>query len=259
VSSTQIVDVAGQPLECVRIGSDRLGPTLVFLHEGLGSIALWRDFPRKVADATQRPALIYSRAGYGRSTPLAAARTPSYMHDEARVTLPALLDAFGIVDAILVGHSDGASIALIHAGERIRPVRALVAMAPHVFVEAESIAGIARARRDYQGAELRSRLSRYHADVDSAFFGWNDIWLSPAFRDWNIEAILPGIDCPLLLIQGIDDEYGTMAQLDAIERRVSTRVQRVELSDCGHSPHRDQPQATLAAIAAFISSIDLEP
>jgi pimeloyl-ACP methyl ester carboxylesterase len=135
-------------------------------------------------------------------------------------------------------------------------VRAVVAMAPHVFVEALSIASIARAREDYEGTELRTRLGRYHADIDSAFFGWNDIWLSPAFRDWNIEASLPGIDCPLLLIQGRDDEYGTLAQLDAIERRVSGRVQRVELSDCGHSPHRDQPQATLAAIAGFISSLD---
>ena len=120
----------------------------------------------------------------------------------------------------------------------------------------QSIASIARARQDYEGTELRTRLRRYHADVDSAFFGWNDIWLSPAFRDWNIEASLPGTDCPLLLIQGRDDEYGTLAQLDAIERQVSGRVQRVELSDCGHSPHRDQPQATLAAIAGFISSLD---
>jgi len=253
---TQLVDIAGQQLECARIGTDRPGPTLVFLHEGLGSVALWRDFPRKVADATKRPALIYSRAGYGRSTALAMPRTPRYMHDEALVTLPALLDAFGIVDTILIGHSDGASIALIHAGERVRPVRAVVAMAPHVFVEALSIESIARARQDYEGTELRTRLGRYHGDIDSAFFGWNDVWLSPAFRDWNIEASLPGIDCPLLLIQGRDDEYGTLAQLDAIERGVSVRVQRVELSDCGHSPHRDQPQATLAAIAGFVSSLD---
>jgi pimeloyl-ACP methyl ester carboxylesterase len=253
---TQILDIAGQELECVRVAADRPGPTLVFLHEGLGSVALWRDFPRKVADATKRPALIYSRAGYGRSMPLTAARSPRYMHDEAQVTLPALLDAFGIVDTILIGHSDGASIALIHAGERVRPVRALVAMAPHVFVEALSIASIARARQDYLGTELRTRLGRYHDEVDSAFWGWNDIWLSPAFRDWNIEADLSGIACPLLLIQGRDDEYGTSAQLDAIERQVSGRVQRVELPDCGHSPHRDQPQATLAAIAGFISSLE---
>jgi len=252
---TQIVDISGQELECVRIGTDRPGPTLVFLHEGLGSVALWRDFPRRVADATARPALIYSRAGYGRSTALAAPRTPRYMHDEALVTLSALLDTLGIVDPILIGHSDGASIALIHAGARVRPVRALVAIAPHVFVEDLSIANIARARHDYESADLRARLGRYHVDVDSAFRGWNDIWLSPAFRDWNIEPYLLRIDCPLLLIQGRDDEYGTRAQLDAIERQVPGRVDRVELFDCGHSPHRDQPQATLAAIAGFVSQV----
>jgi pimeloyl-ACP methyl ester carboxylesterase len=249
------VDIAGQGLECVRIGSDRPGPTLVFLHEGLGSVALWRDFPQRVADATARPALIYSRAGHGRSTTLAAVRTPRYMHDEALATLPALLDALDIVDPVLIGHSDGASIALIHAGARIRPVRALVAMAPHVFVEDLSIASIAQARHDYESTDLRARLGRYHADVDSAFRGWNEIWLSPAFRDWNIEPYLPGITCPLLLIQGRDDEYGTRAQLDAIEGQVSGRVERVELSDCGHSPHRDQPQATLAAIAGFVTKL----
>ena len=249
------MDIAGQELECVRIGTDRPGPTLIFLHEGLGSVALWRDFPQGVADATARPALVYSRAGYGRSTALAAARTPRYMHDEALVTLPALLDALGIADVILIGHSDGASIALIHAGAGVRPVRALVAMAPHVFVEDLSIASIAQARDDYQSTDLRAKLGRYHIDVDSAFRGWNDIWLSPAFRDWNIERYLPGIDCPLLLIRGRDDEYGTLAQLDAIERQVSGRVERVELADCGHSPHRDQPSATLAAITDFVSTL----
>jgi len=255
LSFTQIVDIAGQQLECVRIGTDHPGPTLIFLHEGLGSVALWRDFPQRVADATARPALIYSRAGYGRSTALAAARTPRYMHDEALVTLPALLDALGIVDPILIGHSDGASIALIHAGARVRPVRALIALAPHVFVEDLSIANITRARHDYEGADLRAKLGRYHLDVDSAFRGWNEIWLSPAFRDWNIEGYLPGIDCPLLLIQGRDDEYGTLAQLDAIERQVRGLVDRLELLNCGHSPHRDQPQATLAAMTGFISTV----
>jgi pimeloyl-ACP methyl ester carboxylesterase len=252
---TQIVDVAGQRLECVRIGAELPGPTLVFLHEGLGSVALWRDFPRRVAEATSLPALIYSRAGYGRSTALVRARTPDYMHDEALTTLPGLLDALDVVEPILIGHSDGASIALIHAGVGVRPVHALVAIAPHVFVEEQSVAGIARARLAYEGTDLRAKLARYHADVDSAFRGWNDIWLSPTFRDWNIEALLPGIACPLLLIQGRDDEYGTLAQLDAIERQVSGQVERVELDDCRHSPHRDQPEATLAAIADFVSRL----
>jgi pimeloyl-ACP methyl ester carboxylesterase len=254
-SVTPIVDIAGEALECIRIGADRPGPTLVFLHEGLGSVSMWRDFPRRVADATELPVLIYSRAGYGRSASLATGRTPSYMHDEGLTTLPALLDAFGIVEPILIGHSDGASIALIHAGANVRPVRALVAMAPHVFVENLSIAGIEQARVAYESTDLRARLGRHHADVDASFRGWNDIWLSPAFRDWNIESFLPGIACPLLLIQGRDDEYGTLAQLDAIERQVPGRVRRVELGDCGHSPHRDQPQATLSAIAGFVAAL----
>jgi pimeloyl-ACP methyl ester carboxylesterase len=252
---TQTVDIAHVKLECVRIGAERPGPTLVFLHEGLGSVSLWGDFPQRVADATTLPALVYSRAGYGSSTVHVQARAPSYMHDEALATLPALLDALDIVDPILIGHSDGASIALIHAGASIRPVRALVAMAPHVFVEARSIQGIEQAKLAYQGTDLRAKLGRHHADVDSTFLGWNDIWLSPAFRDWNIESFLPGIACPLLLIQGCDDEYGTLAQLDAIERQVRSRVERVALPECGHSPHRDQPQATLGAIAGFVATL----
>jgi pimeloyl-ACP methyl ester carboxylesterase len=252
---TQLVDIAGQRLEFVRIAADRAGPTLVFLHEGLGSLSLWRDFPQLVADAVARPALIYSRAGYGRSTVLPAARAPHYMHDEALVVLPALLDALGIVDPILIGHSDGASIALIHAGAKVRPVRALVAMAPHVFVEDLSIAGIERSRLAYESADLRAKLGRHHADVDATFRGWNDIWLSPAFRDWNIKSFLPRITCPLLLVQGRNDEYGTLAQLDAIERGVCGHVERVELDDCGHSPHGDQPRAALAAIARFVLAL----
>ena len=177
------------------------------------------------------------------------------MHDEALGTLPVLLDALGIDRPILIGHSDGASIALIHAGSGVRPVRALIALAPHVFVEDLSIAGIEQARLAYDRNDLRAKLGRYHADVDSAFRGWNDIWLSPTFRDWNIEGVLPGIACPLLLIQGRDDEYGTLAQLDAIERGVSGPVERVELDDCGHSPHRDQPDATLTAIGDFIATL----
>ncbi len=254
-SFVNFVNICGQELECVRVGSDRAGPTLVFLHEGLGSVALWRDFPRSVADVTGRPALVYSRAGYGRSSGLAAQRTPRYMHDEAMITLPALLDALAISDPILIGHSDGASIALIHAGSGIRPVRAVVAMAPHVFVEALSISGIAQAKQAFERTDLRAKLDRYHADADAAFRGWNDIWLSPAFRNWNIESSLPAIDCPLLLIQGRDDEYGTMAQLDAIERGVRGRVERMELDACGHSPQRDQPNATLAAIAGFVAAL----
>lgn len=250
----RFVDVAGHRLECVRIRGANVAPTLVFLHEGLGSVALWKDFPARAADATGCPVLVYSRAGYGRSSPAALPRAPDYMHVEALTVLPALLDRLGVADPILVGHSDGASIGLLHAGAGKRPVRALVALAPHVFVEDMAIASIAEARRQFETTDLRERLARRHADPDAAFRGWNDIWLAPAFRRWNIEACLSGVRCPLLLIQGRDDEYGSAAQLDAIERQVGGTVARLELADCRHSPHRDQPEATLAAIAAFVAT-----
>jgi pimeloyl-ACP methyl ester carboxylesterase len=251
---SRFVDAAGHRLECIRISGTRRAPTLVFLHEGLGSVALWKDFPARVARATGCPALVYSRAGYGRSSPAALPRAPDYMHVEALTVLPALLDRLGIDDPVLIGHSDGASIALLHAGSDRRPVRALIALAPHVFVEDISIANITEARRQYETTDLRDRLARRHADPDAAFRGWNDIWLSPAFRAWNIESCLPGVRCPLLLIQGRDDQYGTTAQLDAIERQAGGEVSRLELADCRHSPHRDQPAATLAAIAEFVAT-----
>jgi pimeloyl-ACP methyl ester carboxylesterase len=248
-------DVAGHRLECVRIRGAKSAPTLVFLHEGLGSVALWKDFPARVADATGCSVLVYSRAGYGRSSPATLPRATDYMHVEALTVLPALLDRLGIADPVLVGHSDGASIALLHAGSGSRPVRALIALAPHVFVEDMSIASIAEVRRQYDTTDLRERLARRHADPDAAFRGWNDIWLAPAFRSWNIESCLPGVRCPLLMIQGRDDEYGSAAQLDAIERQVGGKVARIELADCRHSPHRDQPEATLAAIADFVATM----
>ena len=248
----EFVDVAGYRLECLRIPGPDSAPTLVFLHEGLGSLAMWKDFPERVAGATGCPALVYSRPGYGRSSPAELPRAPDYLRKEAQNVLPALLERLGIVDPLLIGHSDGASIALLHAASGGRAVRGVVALAPHVFVEDVSIASIAEARRDYETTDLRDRLGRYHADPDAAFRGWNDIWLSPAFRGWNIEACLPAVRCPLLLIQGLDDEYGSAAQLDAIERQVAGNVARLELADCRHSPHRDQPDATVAAIAGFV-------
>jgi len=251
----RFVDVAGHRLECVRIRGAKRAPTLVFLHEGLGSVALWKDFPARIAAATGCPVLVYSRAGYGRSSPATLPRATDYMHVEALTVLPELLDQLGIADPVLIGHSDGASIALLHAGSGRRPVRALVALAPHVFVEDMSIASIAEVRRQYDTTDLRQRLARRHADPDAAFRGWNDIWRAPAFRSWNIEACLPGVRCPLLMIQGRDDEYGSAAQLDAIERQVGGKVARIELADCRHSPHRDQPEATLAAIADFVATM----
>ena len=258
-SVAEIIAVDGVELECVRLHRERRAPTLVFLHEGLGSVAMWRDFPQRVAAACACPALIYSRAGYGQSTPLVAPRNADYMHVEALIRLPALLDRLAIERPILVGHSDGASIALIHAGAKLRPVRACVVLAPHVFVEDVSIACIAAARDAYANGAVRERLARYHRDVDSAFLGWNDVWLSPAFRAWNIETSVAAIDCPLLLIQGRDDEYGTLAQLDAIERLAAGRVSRLVLDGCGHSPQRDQPDAVLNAIAGFISALLRSP
>jgi pimeloyl-ACP methyl ester carboxylesterase len=229
-------------------------PALLLLHEGLGSVAMWRDFPARLNAATGRRVVAYSRLGYGRSPALAAPRTPDYMHREALETLPALRQARGLADAILVGHSDGASIALVHAGAG-HPVRGIVAIAPHVFVEDVTIASIEAAREAWATTDLRARLARYHDDPEGAFRGWNDAWLLPGFRLWNIEEYLPAIAAPLLLVQGKDDEYGTMAQLDAIEARVAGPVERLELEDCRHAPHRDRPDAVLAAIGAFLARL----
>jgi pimeloyl-ACP methyl ester carboxylesterase len=226
----------------------------VLLHEGLGSVARWRDFPQALAAATGWRTLAYSRRGYGRSPPIDGPRAIDYLHREALDVLPDFCRAHALENPVLVGHSDGASIALIHAGAG-QEVSGIVAMGPHVFVEDLSIAGIAAAREAWETTDLRSRLARYHDDVEGAFRGWNDIWLDPGFRAWNIERYLRGIRCPVLLIQGKDDEYGTMAQLDAIERQVGGRVERLELACCGHSPPRDQGEATVAAIAAFVARL----
>ena len=227
--------------------------TLVFLHEGLGSVSTWRDFPARLAAATGCGALVYSRAGYGSSDPVPLPRPLHYMHDEATV-LAEVMDAARVRDAILVGHSDGASIALIHAG-RDRPgrVRALVLEAPHVFCEDVSVKSIEEAAELYRSGDLRRGLERHHgANVDVAFWGWNRAWLDPGFRTWNIAEFLPGIGAPLLVVQGRQDEYGTLRQLDAIEKGSAGSVQRLVLDDCGHAPHLDQPDRTFAAMAAFV-------
>lgn len=249
------VVAGGHRLEVERIdagGEHR--PVLVLLHEGLGSVAMWRDFPGRLAHATGCNVVVYSRYGYGRSDPILAPHGVRYMHDEALVTLPDLLDGLDVDNPVLIGHSDGASIALIHAGARVRPVRAVVAMAPHVMVEDISIRSIEAAKHAYQTGDLRQRLARYHADVESAFRGWNGIWLHPDFRAWNIEEYLPSIARPVLAIQGKDDEYGTMEQVHRITRAVAD-AEVLALEDCRHSPHRDQPEAVLAAITRFVDRV----
>jgi pimeloyl-ACP methyl ester carboxylesterase len=224
---------------------------IVMLHEGLGSVSLWRDFPTHLSGVTHRAVLVYSREGYGHSSPMRGPRPVSYMHDEALIVLPGLLDQLDVHEPILFGHSDGASIALIHAGAGHRPVRALILLAPHVMVEDISVRGIAAARQAYEATDLRARLARHHDDVDAAFRGWNDIWLSPEFRQWNIEQYLPRVRCPVLAIQGEDDEYGTMAQIDKIAS-AAPDVELLKLERCGHSPHRDCPEAVLAGVEDFL-------
>jgi pimeloyl-ACP methyl ester carboxylesterase len=249
------VDVCGHRIEYERLEVASAGrPTLVLLHEGLGSIAMWRDFPSRVAHATGCNALVYSRYGYGNSSPLQEPRGVRYMHDEALLALPELLMKVGIEAPILLGHSDGGSIALIHAGARLCPVTAVVTLAAHVMVEEISVASIAAARTAYETTGLRARLAPYHADVDSAFWGWNRIWLHTDFRAWNIEEYLPRIACPVLAIQGEDDEYGTMEQMKRIGSQVRD-VALLELEDCRHSPHRDQPPAVLEAVARFVDRV----
>jgi pimeloyl-ACP methyl ester carboxylesterase len=231
------------------------GPTLVLLHEGLGCVDLWRDFPVHLAARTGRAVFAWSRLGYGRSDPCPLPRPLSYMHDEARVVLPALLAAAGIDDCILVGHSDGGSIALVYAGDTpAEPLRGVVTLAAHVFCEELSVRSIAAARDAYDNGNLRERLSRHHgANVDCAFRGWNGAWLDPEFMHWNLEAFLPGIGVPVLAIQGRDDEYGTGAQVDAIV--AGTGAEPLLLDDCGHAPHRDREEATLDAVAGFVARV----
>ena len=249
------VGIESHRIEYERIGATRAARrTLVFLHEGLGSIAMWRDFPERVAHTTGCDAIVYSRHGYGNSDPLTEPRTVRYMHDEAQFVLPRLLDLLAIDRPILIGHSDGGSIALIHAGSGARAVSAVVTLAAHVLVEDVSVASIAAAKTAYETTDLRERLARYHADVDSAFWGWNRIWLAPEFRDWNLEEYLPRIQCPVLAIQGAEDEYGTMEQMRRIDAGIDD-VELLMLADCRHSPHRDQPDAVLAAIGGFVDRI----
>jgi pimeloyl-ACP methyl ester carboxylesterase len=242
-------DIAGHSLETLLLPGSAASPPIVLLHEGLGSVGLWRDLPQQLHARTGCTIFAYSRYGNGFSATLEAPRRPQYMHDEAARALPELLDRMAFDRVTLVGHSDGASIAAIYAGIEPSRVAALVLAAPHVFVEDLSVQSIAAIRQSYTATPLRERLAKYHADVDRTFYGWNDIWLDPAFRDWNIEAYLPAITAPVLLLQGRDDEYGTLAQLDAVERGCPAGVERVVLEGCGHNPFRDRPAAATALCA----------
>jgi len=258
------VTVQGRSLEVQRISG--LGPhlpELVFLHEGLGSVSHWKDFPARVAATTGCGVTVYSRYGAGNSDVLTAPRAVTYMHDEGLRVLPDLLTQLHIDNPILVGHSDGASIALIFAGAQAGArdartndhVRALILLAPHVFVEDLSVASIAEAKTTFETTNLPEKLARHHRDAVATFWGWNNIWLHPDFRAWNIEEYLPRITCPILAIQGLDDQYGTMAQVHAIARQSVGPVEILALAECRHSPQRDQPDAVLAAIAKFVDRI----
>ena len=254
--TSRAIVAAGRQIEARYIQGRGDRPVLVFLHEGLGSVELWKQVPDELAQGTGCAALIYSRYGNGFSEVLHEARPVSYMHDEARSALPDVLDAFGVHDAVLVGHSDGASIALIYAGESGQRVRGVVAEAPHVFVEDISVSSIARAKFAYESSDLRARMECYHQNVDRTFYGWNDIWLDPQFRAWNIRDAVRRISIPMLLIQGAQDEYGTFAQLEAVQADVqSARVDSLYLADCRHAPHRDRPDVTLSAVRAFVDAI----
>ncbi len=225
---------------------------LVFLHEGLGSISHWKRFPAQVAAATGSPVVVYSRYGSGNSDLRDEPRAVTFMHDEALKALPELLAKLNVEEPILIGHSDGGSIALIYAGVHDR-VRGLVLLAPHIFVEDLSVKSIAEAKVKFETTNLPEKLARHHRDAARTFWGWNNIWLHPDFRRWNIEEYLPRITCPILVIQGLDDEYGTMAQPEAIARQSRGPVEILRLANCRHSAHRDQPKAVLDAITQFVS------
>lgn len=247
----ELLWIAGQCLEAQRWPG--AGTPILLLHEGLGSVAMWRAFPGALAEKTGRPVIAWSRLGYGWSDVLPGARDPDYMHIEADKVF-ALLDVLGIERAVLLGHSDGGSIALIAAARRPTRVAALILEAPHVYVETLTVESIAKVKQTYLETDFGKKLDRYHRDAIGVFSHWNDIWLDPRFRDWNIESLLPAIAAPTLLIQGRDDEYGTIDQLDRIAA-VLKDTRRLELSSCGHSPHRDQPEAVLEACSNFLETL----
>ncbi len=243
----------GKSLEWASFGERRAGaPVIVTLHEGLGCLALWRDFPERLAAATGLPVFAYSRAGYGQSDPTELPRPLDYMTREALGPLPEILDQVGAERYVLLGHSDGATISAIYAGsvEDFR-VRGLVLMAPHFFTEPMGLAEIAKAKQVYETGDLRARMAKYHRDPEATFRGWNDAWLDPGFEAWNVAEVIDYLRVPALVIQGRQDQYGTLAQVEEVETRSYAPVDVEILDACRHAPHADQPEKTLAAIAEF--------
>ncbi|PPR57809.1 MAG: 2-succinyl-6-hydroxy-2,4-cyclohexadiene-1-carboxylate synthase [Alphaproteobacteria bacterium MarineAlpha4_Bin2] len=253
----EIILIEGREIEYRRIPRTCLGaPTIVMLHEGLGSVSTWRDFPDKLGVTTGAEVLVYSRFGYGLSAVRRQALTVDYMHRAALEELPAFLEILDIDTPVLFGHSDGASIALILAGAQPQRIRGLVLEAPHVFTERISVDSIAAIQEAYEASgDLRHRLARHHSDVDASFYGWNAVWQLPEFMDWNIEEYLPGVACPALVIQGEADEYGTVEQVERIERGSGGGVKRLILDGCGHAPHRECTASVLEASKAFLKTL----
>jgi pimeloyl-ACP methyl ester carboxylesterase len=247
------LEIDGMRLEAVDHSGDPDERPLVLLHEGLGSVSAWRGFPEELQQATSRRVVAFSRFGHGRSDPPRAARTPTFFHEEALEVLPEVLHGLDAEEPVLVGHSDGASIALIYGGAH--PVRGLVLMAPHIVVEDVTLDAIRETRERYETTDLRARLARHHDDPDVAFRNWCDVWLDPAFRSWTLEPEAERVTCPVLLIQGADDPYGTFGQLDRIEARVRGPARRLVVPG-GHSPHREAPESVLREIAAFVEEVD---
>src|SRR5256885_15960074 len=251
-----VLTAAGHSVHYEWIEGDAGRPPLVFLHEGLGSIRQWRDFPASVAAASGCRALVYDRYGYGQSDVLAESRrTVRFMHDEALTALPQFFESLRIENPVLIGHSDGASIALIHAGAG-HDVRGVVAMAPHVFIEPLCLNSIVIAAQQFEATDFGEKLGRYHRDARKTFYGWADVWLDADFKGWDIrDDYLPRVACPVLAIQGYDDVYGTMVQLDELARRVKGPCELLKLEDCGHAPFREQPEKTLAAVTRFVAGL----
>lgn len=252
----EVLEINGRRISAARWAGDEDAPTIVMLHEGLGSVSLWRDFPAALAEATGCPVLAYDRLGYGQSDNAPLPWSARYMHDEALDVLPRVLDAAGIGTAITLGHSDGASIALIHAGgmQDFR-LRGCIVIAPHLFVEDVSIASIEAARTAFETTDLKARMARHHRDPEGAFRGWNGAWLDPAFRDWRIDEYVPTIRVPVLALQGSDDEYGTPAQLEPLATEAYCPVEIHLIARSRHAPHLTHRSEIMARLAPFVARI----